>query len=268
MGKVTSIGWANVPGYIGGTWNCWQGCHPIGPACEKCYMYREKKRYGQDPSVVVRSKPATFNLPLRTKEPHSWFVCSWSDFFIEEADPWREEAWDIIRECSQHLFLILTKRPERMDTCLPPDWSNGQPNVWLGVTAENQKRADERIPLLLQTPALVRFVSVEPMLGLVKLPENWSYIQPDGFENNGPMTMTFQSFVSDPDASIDWILIGGESGPGARPMNLDWARSILNQCREAQVKAYVKQLGGWPDQRTDPAEWPEDLRVQEFPNGF
>jgi protein gp37 len=126
-------------------------------------MYRDKKRYGQDPTLVVRSHPATFNNPRRVKEPTLIFTCSWSDFFIEEADQWRPEAWEIIRATPQHTYQILTKRPERMDVNLPPGWPF--PNVWLGVSVENQKMADRRIPILLQTPAVVRFISAEPLLG-------------------------------------------------------------------------------------------------------
>ena len=90
MGMNSKIEWTDA------TWNPWQGCHKVSPGCENCYMFREKTAYGQDPDVVVRSKLPTFNLPLKLKEPQKVFTCSWSDFFIQEADPWREDAWDII----------------------------------------------------------------------------------------------------------------------------------------------------------------------------
>ena len=163
MGETTMIQWADR------TWNPWQGCHPVSPGCACCYMQTAKCRYGQNGHKVVRSSQHTFQAPLSK----AWasggrvFVCSWSDFFVEEADPWRDEAWQIIRLARGLVegmtFMILTKRPERIAAHLPADWGAGWPNVWLGVTAEDQQRADERVPILLDTPAAVRFVSVEPL---------------------------------------------------------------------------------------------------------
>src|SRR3990167_1409537 len=102
MGTTTKISWADA------TWNPWQGCHHVSPGCLNCYMFSEKHMYGQDPDVVVRSKPPTFNMPLKIKEPKKIFTCSWSDWFIKEADPWRDEAWEIIKRTPQHTYLILT----------------------------------------------------------------------------------------------------------------------------------------------------------------
>ncbi len=213
MGKNTPIAWADH------SWNPWQGCHPVSEGCARCYMYREKRRYGQDPAVVVRSTDATFRKPLHWHEHARVFTCSWSDFFIEEADPWRDEAWDIIRQTPHLTYLILTKRVENVPSRLPADWP--WENVWLGVTAENQARADERIPLLLRTPAAVRFVSCEPLLGPINLCPSWY----DWY--NGP----------------HWIIAGGESGPGARPMHPDWARSLRDQCETRDVPFFMKQWG-------------------------
>src|SRR3990167_11527130 len=109
MSDKTHINWTEA------TWNPWHGCIKVSPGCKNCYMYREKNRYGQDPAVVVRSKPATFNAPLKWKEPARVFTCSWSDFFIKQADPWRDEAWDIIYQTPHLTYLILTKRPERIE---------------------------------------------------------------------------------------------------------------------------------------------------------
>ena len=148
MGKQTGISWCNH------TWNPWQGCHKISEGCTNCYMFREKQRYGQEPDLVVRSAERTFNAPLRWNKQVQGnypcgkplvFVCSWSDFWIEEADAWRDEAMEIMANCSSLIFLILTKRPERIlpwldDACYP---SSGCPiegfpnNVWLGVSVEN-----------------------------------------------------------------------------------------------------------------------------------
>jgi len=243
MGETTGISWTNIPGYIGGTWNPWQGCTKVSPGCANCYMFRDKKRYGQDPSIVIRSVPATFNLPARTKEPHAWFVCSWSDFFHKDADKWRTEANIIMAENPQHLYLILTKRIERAEKNMSISWRCSWPsNVWLGVTAENQEMADKRIPLLLDIPASVRFVSVEPMLGEIDI-----------------MTPMVEL--------IDWVICGGESGPNARPMNLDWARNLQKQCQWTHTPYFFKQVGG--TKRID-GHWGGDLldgvRYQEFPN--
>jgi len=169
MGKHTNISWTTS------TWNPWQGCKKVSAGCQNCYMYRDKKRYGQDPSVVVRSKPPTFNKPLHWKEPAKVFVCSWSDFFIEEADEWRGEAWEIIKKCPHLIFQILTKRPERIKQCLPEDWGEEYSNVWLGVTAENQEMADLRIPLLLEIPATIYFASCEPLLERIDIRQYLCY---------------------------------------------------------------------------------------------
>ena len=129
MGENSGIAWTNH------TWNPWQGCHKVSAGCENCYMEREKLRYGQDPHVVKRSARQTFNLPLRLDSGRV-FTCSWSDFFIAEADEWRPEAWEIIRRTPHLIYQILTKRPERIAQCLPPDWGDGWKNVWGGVTVE------------------------------------------------------------------------------------------------------------------------------------
>jgi protein gp37 len=221
-------------------------------------MYRDKKRFGQDASVVVRSKPGTFNRPLSTAwaEPATVFTCSWSDFFIKEADEWRPEAWDIIRRTQHLTYLILTKRPERGAECLPGDWGDGWSHVWIGVTAEDQKRADERIPLLLQIPAAKRFVSIEPMLGPIALRGvklglqiDWTHAAGDDLSYH-PITgahgwwSDYGSMPGDP-PKLDWVIVGGESGPKARPMHPEWARSIRDQCIAAGVPFFFKQWGEW-----------------------
>jgi protein gp37 len=183
-------------------------------------MFRDKKRYGQDPDTVIRSKPPTFNLPNKLKGPALVFVCSWSDFFIEEADAWRDEAWDIIRNNPKLTFQILTKRPENIADRLPADWP--LPNVYLGVTVENQEMADKRIPILLNTPAVFRFVSVEPMLGPVDL---------SGYTQQ--LHLTFPS--------LDYVICGGESGPDARPMQGNWPLELQQQCAAADVPFLFKQ---------------------------
>lgn len=260
MGETTLIDWAHIPGYIGGTWNPWQGCTKISPGCKNCYMFRDKKRYGQDPAKVVRSSEGTFTLPLHTKEPHAWFVCSWSDFYHVDAKPWKDQALEIMCSTPRHLYLILTKRPERIGY-LPN-------NVWLGVTAENQETAEERIPLLLNIPAPVRFVSVEPMLGSVDLRHvKGDYVTYDVLGKSRFDYGDSGLGVAAPmPKGIDWVICGGESGPGARPMDLEWARSLRDQCAENKTQFFFKQNGG--TKKID-GHWGGDLldgqKHKEFP---
>ena len=188
MGEATEISWTEA------TWNPWRGCHKVSAGCKNCYMFDGQLRYGQDPGQVIRAAPATFGAPLKWHEGRKVFTCSWSDWFIREADPWRGEAWDIIRATPQHTYQVLTKRPERIAECLPADWGAGWPNVWLGVSAEDQKAAELRLPLLRGIPAAVRFVSCEPVLG--------------------PMRLDL--------AGLAWVICGGESGAGRRPFERSW----------------------------------------------
>lgn len=237
MGKTTGISWTDA------TWNPWQGCTKVSDGCKNCYMYREKTRYGQDPFTVIRSKPHTFNAPLKWNLPERSriFVCSWSDFYHVDADGWRNEAWELIRSLPQYDFLIPTKRIERFgiegDGFMIPE------NVWLGVSVENQKTADERIPLLLETPAKIKWLSIEPMLERIHLA--WAFY--------------------DIRYSIDWVVYGGESGSGCRPCDSQWIKDGIKQCSIAKIPAFVKQLGGWPDTRHELSDFPAELQVREFP---
>jgi protein gp37 len=174
-------------------------------------MFRDKKRYGQDPTKVVRSKPPTFRAPLKWNAKRI-FVCSWSDFMIEEADgEWRTEALDIIYQTPWHTYMILTKRSERIRGTAWPD------NVWLGVTVED-KDATVRLNDLMWTTARVRFVSCEPLLESVNLTP-WL-------------------------RNLDWVITGGESGKEARPMREEWAVEIIKDCQEWGVPVFHKQNGG------------------------
>lgn len=222
MSETTGIEWTDK------TWNPWQGCTQVSPGCAHCYMYREKVRYGQDPETVVRSKPPTFGAPLKWRTPAMVFTCSWSDWFHEAADSWRDEAWDIIRRTPHLTYQILTKRSERIEDHLPRDWGTGWPNVWLGVSIENQRFAT-RVKHLADVYAAVRFVSAEPLLG--------------------PVTFAGQLYEEAFTRYVDWVIVGGESGPGCRPMDLEWARSLRDECAAAGVAFFLKQLGGWPDKR-------------------
>jgi protein gp37 len=243
MGLNSEILWTDS------SWNPWQGCHKVSPGCDNCYMYRDKKRSGQDPTLIQRSSLKTFNSPLQWTEPARVFVCSLSDFFIEEADLWRDEAWEIIRKTPYLTYQILTKRPKNIEERLPEDWGSGWPNVWLGVTAENQEMADKRIQILLTIPSVIRFVSVEPMLGLI----DFSILSRPFDFHKSPFGWNEWLWKR-----INWVIGGGESGTNARSINPDWARSLRDQCKDARVPFFMKQMN-------NKGKIPEDLMIREFP---
>ena len=236
MGK-TSISWTDY------SWNPWIGCRKVSLGCKNCFMFRDQKRYGNDPTEIRRSK-TTFDYPLSLmvhKETKGTliFVCSWSDFFLEEADEWRDEAWDIIRRTPHLTYQILTKRPENILSRLPDDWGDGWENVWLGVSIENHKQS-KRGWRLTDIPSRVRFISIEPLL-------DWVFI-------NG--LLSFQDF--------HWVIVGGESGSNCRPMKLEWARLIQDACKQHGIAFFMKQDSGpKPGMR---GRIPEDLWIQQFPD--
>lgn len=248
MAENTSIQWTDA------TVNFWTGCRKVSAGCKYCYMFRDKERYGQDPTVVIRTKPHTFNAALKWDEPKRIFTNSWSDFFIYEADGWRDDAWDIIRKTPHHTWQILTKRPERILNCLPNDWGAGWDNVWLGVSVENNSfDATDRIKYLEDIPAKTRFISFEPLIS------------------------PLDRFVS---KKIDWIILGGESGNESgkyryRPCDLYWFDMIIEGYRESSphTAIFVKQLGtylsnqlGLKDRHGgDINEFPKRLQIREFP---
>jgi protein gp37 len=178
-------------------------------------MFRGKRRFGKNPGKVIRSK-TTFDAPVHWKKPRMIFTCSWSDWFIEEADGWRSEAWDIIRKTPQHIYQILTKRPERIQDSLPEVWGKGWDNVWLGVSIENQDFIFRK-NILKSIPAKIRFISAEPLLGPI---------------------------IFDDLLGIHWMITGGESGPNSREMKQEWAISIMEQCKEFTIPFFHKQNGG------------------------
>ena len=199
-------------------WNPWHGCTRISEGCDHCYMFTMDACRGLDGGVVRRNK-TTFDYPLQHTRSGCYKVqngelvriCMNSDFFIEEADPWREEVWDIIRARPNVKFFILTKSPERMAACLPADWGQGWENVMLNVTCENQRRADERIPLLLATPAKHKGIMCAPFIGPVSIRQYLSAGQ------------------------IEQVICGGENYDGARPCNFDWVKSLRQECVDANV---------------------------------
>src|SRR5690606_659848 len=256
---------------------------------------------GVDRSGLTVLVPRQLDVPLRRRKPTTWFVDSMADLFHESLT--NEEiaaVFGVMTACPQHTFQVLTTRAKRMRAWfewLPSDglrWTcmteairqinpyrpalerrvidslDSQvlqwplPNVWLGVSCEDQARANERIPLLLETPATVRFVSAEPLLGPIDLTRLTF--------GNGDFCNALRrdSYRGGLDSErLDWVIVGGESGPGARPCDVEWIRSIVRQCREAGTACFVKQLGsrlGLRDPKGgDCSEWPADLRVRETP---
>lgn len=244
MAEHTQVQWTDS------TVNFWYGCDKVSPGCASCYAERDMKRYGKDFTSVQRAAAGTFNAPLkwqralelipRARRPRKLvFTCSWSDFFHEAADQWRADAWLIIRSCPDLTFQVLTKRPERIADHLPPDWRNGYPNVWLGVSVENN-RFYSRVLQLCAVPAALRFVSAEPLLGPVSLAP---WLGPRQVLSTGPdgEPSTFSG-------GIEWVIAGGESGgrPGHPPRLSDplWSESLLDECRAANVPFFFKQHGG------------------------
>lgn len=319
MSATTSIEWTDR------TWNPLRGCSRISPGCENCYAERQAARFcdpGQWAHGFVSRDPngarwtrrvslisSALDEPLSWRKPCRVFVNSMSDLFHESlTDEQIDRVWAVMLLAPRHTFQVLTKRADRMRayTTDPklysrvlraaedirrerPELGNvGISNpvtfparwIWLGVSVEDQQRANERIQHLLATPAAVKFLSCEPLLGSVDL-ERWLTGAPTVYGSRE------DSRIEPGPRRIDWCIAGGESGPGARPCNLGWIRSIVEQCRAARVPVFVKQLGARPVRsefddrgalvRSMPVhlrdrkggsmdEWPSDLRVREFPS--
>jgi protein gp37 len=239
----TKIEWATE------SWNPITGCSPVSEGCQNCYARRMANRlrgrfgYPEDEPFKVTFHSDKLEQPLHWKKPRMIFVCSMGDLFHENVNfmsilETLHQVWANHR----HVFLILTKRPRRMMDYF--EWNASQngwtpnrlSNLWLGVSVENQQRADERIPILLQIPATKRFASIEPMLGPVDI---YKHLDPLYKDKDGP----FNTQQAKP--KIDWVIVGGESGPGARPMHPDWPRSVRDQCQEAGIPFFFKQWGEW-----------------------
>lgn len=302
MGENTNIEWADH------TWNPWRGCTKVSQGCANCYAETWARRnpavFGQwgkgAPRVLAKNwgDPVRWNrfatcncgtlridmrMPGVTGCPvcNSLFrrprvfpsFCDWLDEEVPAA--WLAQFLALINLTPNIDWLLLTKRPEnwreRIDAAALAstpfhqrwlvEWLNGTPpgNVWFGVSVEDQTRADERIPLLMEIPARLRWLSVEPLIGQV------DFRRVPGFNRAGSAGVEMlRNF---------WVVVGGESGHGARPCRVEWIRTIADACRAAGVPVFVKQLGSRPDlapiqhpKGGDPAEWPHDLAVREFPN--
>ncbi len=254
MGR-TSIEWTDE------TWNPVRGCAIVSKGCTNCYAMRQAHRSNhsggayQGLTMMTKAGPV-WNGRIRTvpelvREPFTWrrprrvFVNSMSDLFHEDVpEDFIRAVWCTMADNPRHVFQILTKRPQRMrdwllkglkiseDFVAPP-----LRNVWLGVSVEDQAAADERIPLLLETPAAVRWISAEPLLGPIDLR--------DPPNDMGEPRFSYLERVDGEGPRIDWAVIGGESGPGARPMHPAWARSLRDQCAAANVPFFFKQQGAY-----------------------
>jgi protein gp37 len=256
MGQNTNIEWTDVSSnpirvLVDGKRKGWF-CTKISSGCKNCYSERMNKRFGNKLSFSKQNESrVTFVLNhkelsswLRIKKPKRIFVCDMTDLFhpLIPFEMVQQVFW-AMAEAYQHTFQVLTKRPERMAEFVQL-WLSGRKrtepldNVWLGVSAEDQAAADERIPLLLRTPAAVRFVSAEPLLGPVVLDPHW-LPDPHGPAHN------IQVAWGEDTHTLDWIIAGGESGPCARPCHPDWLRQIRDQCQEAGVAFFFKQWGAW-----------------------
>ena len=280
MGEKTGIAWTDH------TWSPWIGCTEVSPGCDNCYARELDRRHRYGGAVhwgsgVPRyrtkdwSKPLTWNRAQQRKmeewsmggkqiypPPPAFVFPSLCDPFDNEVPPvWRADLYDLIDATPQLTWLLLTKRSGNAARMMN---RGAPPNVWLGASIVNQEEADRDIPKLLATPAAKRFVSYEPALG----PVNFTCVAKDDFNYINalaPMRLP----------ALDWIIVGGESSQGgakARPFSLTWARDVRDQCRAAGVAFFMKQAGStvhghhFHDRAgADPAEWPEDLRVQEFP---
>ena len=276
MAKKTGIAWCDS------TFNAWIGCTKVSEGCAHCYAEAQNKRYGWvdgwGPSGTRRRTSVKLWKDVEKWNKQTWVectVCGWRGdpsagkgckciapykdtrqrVFVgslmdvledrPELVPWRNDLVALVERCTNIDFLFLTKRPELAVELLPYAWHYEWPsNVWMGTTVENQEQVKRMIPLL-DTPAPVHFISVEPMLEQVYL-----------------------GFPAWPNPRRDmWVICGGESGAGCRPMELWWAQDLYDQCRKANVPFFMKQLGAHPNKRHELTDFPEQLRIREFPEG-
>lgn len=257
MGETTKIAWADA------TYNLAIRCEKVSEGCKFCYAERWNNR--MHPGTSFRDVQITTE--QTRKKPYSWkthkkiFACSLTDLFLPQLDEVRPAFWQMVKATPWHVYQVLTKRIELVADRLPSDWDEGYPNVWLGVSAENQARYDERVPQLLSIPAKTRFVSAEPLLGHI----DFGLYKPLGV-NLGVADLLHQ------------VIVGGESGVKGnfRPMSLDWVDSIIDQCRPFGVPVFVKQYGthlaaelGLKDWKGEtPGEWLKEHQIQEFPLSY
>ena len=207
-------------------WNMWHGCHKISAGCANCYVYRRDESIGKDASVVCKTR--TFDLPIKKNRSGEYkltasdgivFACMTSDFFLEDADDWRQECWDMIRLRSDLHFHIITKRIDRFEKCAPHDWGGGWDNVTICSTCENQDRTDYRLPIFLSLPIKHREVICEPMLEQIDM----------------------EKYLAS--GLIEHVTCGGESGDKARQCDFRWVKELRRQCVRSAVPFTFKQTG-------------------------
>lgn len=344
MTHNTNIEWTHIPGFKGETWNPIVGCDVVSPGCTNCYAMRvaghrldgnPKTQHYAGTTKVSKAGPVwtgkvalasekAFTAPLHWAKPRAVFVNSMGDLFHESVpDEWIDRVFAIMALSPQHIFIVLTKRAERMRAYISAldifalegtdTWQEAEyrvdcddddaasaawhrqtgaletaifatrkcldagkplPNVWLGVSVEDQARAESRIPYLLATPAAIRFVSCEPLLGPVDLTKvthrdpqkfGWLNYDPwlDALTGNYPL---LDGCERRPHPNrLHWVIAGGESGPGARPMHPDWARSLRDQCQAAGVPFFFKQWGRYAPRRN--GEVTESCSDTAWPDG-
>lgn len=207
-------------------WNLWHGCTKISEGCRNCYVYRADAKYGRDSTAVVKTRD--FNLPVRKNRKGDYkipfnnsetvYTCFTSDFFLSEADEWRPEAWEMIKERSDLKFMFITKRIHRFYECIPNDWGEGYDNVTICCTVENNDRARFRLPIFLNAPIKHKQIICEPLLEEIDLSP---YLN----------------------SQIEYVSVGGESGEEARICRFEWIKSIREQCVNANVAFHFKQTG-------------------------
>ena len=206
-------------------WNPWHGCHKLSAGCKHCYVYRGDSKRGIDSSIVTKTK--SFDLPTLKKRNGEYkippgtlvYTCFTSDFFLEDADEWRAEAWEMIRSRNDLSFMIITKRIDRLQASLPDDWGDGYDHVTICCTVENQDRADYRLPIYKTAPIKHKIIICEPLLERIDLtPYNIG-------------------------SWIEQVVAGGESGNEARPCDFDWIMALHDICAEQNVSFWFKQTG-------------------------
>lgn len=265
MGKDSKIGWTH------NTFNPWWGCQKVSPGCANCYAEGLSKRagfsiWGDEQSTTRRFfgekhwlEPLKWNdKAVEAGERHRVFCASMADVGEDRADlvePRRRLSM-LIEQTPSLDWLLLTKRPENMVRLFERWWhpnSHWPDNVWVGTSVENQEQADKRVPHLLKIPAAVRFLSCEPLLG----PVNLGLMGTLPASEHPGYQMLYEK--------LDWIIVGGESGRHARPMDIKWAEDLHKEASSCEVKFFMKQLGGVHDKRADMELFPEALRVRQYP---
>ena len=215
----------NAIEYKSKMWNLWHGCHKISEGCRHCYVYRGDARRDMDASVVAKTK--SFDLPVQMNKSGAYkipsgtllYTCFTSDFFLKEADEWRAEAWEMIKNRNDLRFLLITKRIDRLQETAPDDWGNGYDHVTICCTVENQDRADYRLPIYKAAPVKHKIIICEPLLERIDLRPY------------------------DIGTWVEQVVVGGESGYYARPCNFDWVMEIRDVCEKNDVSFWFKQTG-------------------------